>query len=152
MNGMRYKLVEVEKPEKENFLQLEALSKDKNFSRVMHVLLPDASKLAFKLGRGHDSDVKIGDISVSRVHAQITLTPKGYMLEDNMSKFGTLLLLPSSEPYEIDPNNSLSVQIGRSMITFALKSKDASKPSNAIAANVVEEEKIAPSPPELVNA
>jgi predicted component of type VI protein secretion system len=115
--------METEKPEKGSFLQLETFCKDKNFARVVHVLLPDPSKLAFKLGRGHEADVKISDISVSRVHAQISMTPKGFILEDNSSKFGTLLLLPSI-PQEIDITNGLSIQVSRTILTFAVKQND----------------------------
>jgi len=80
--------------------------------------------MVFKLGRGHDSDVKISDISVSRVHAQISLTPNGYMLQDNTAKFGTLILLGSG-PQEIDPINGLSVQVNRSTLTLTIKPNGA---------------------------
>ena len=47
-----------------------------------------------KVGRGHDSEVRITDISVSRFHALIKKTVRGdYILEDNYSKFGTLVLV-----------------------------------------------------------
>jgi pSer/pThr/pTyr-binding forkhead associated (FHA) protein len=49
-----------------------------------------------KLGRGHDADVRVTDISVSRLHAVIKKTEKGYFyIEDNQSKFGTLALIKS---------------------------------------------------------
>ena len=45
-----------------------------------------------KLGRGHDTDVRIHDISVSRLHAHIKKDEFGrYFIEDNSSKFGTLV-------------------------------------------------------------
>ena len=45
-----------------------------------------------KLGRGHDTDVRIHDISVSRLHAFIKRDEFGrYYIEDNNSKFGTLI-------------------------------------------------------------
>jgi len=47
-----------------------------------------------KIGRGHDSQVRVTDISVSRFHALIKKTSRGdYIVEDNGSKFGTLVLL-----------------------------------------------------------
>lgn len=47
-----------------------------------------------KLGRGNDADVRITDISVSRLHAFIKKSPKGFLyIEDNNSKFGTLVLV-----------------------------------------------------------
>jgi hypothetical protein len=116
----RYNLAEIVKPPKGNFLLLETLSKDKNFARIAHVLLPDASKLVFKLGRGHDSDVKVSDISVSRVHAQITMTPKGFILEDVNSKFGTLYLM-QGEPKEVELINGMTTQIGRTILTVNVR-------------------------------
>tara|TARA_B110000503_G_scaffold50444_1_gene81694 strand:- start:223 stop:393 length:171 start_codon:yes stop_codon:yes gene_type:complete len=44
-------------------------------------------------GRGHASDIRISDISVSRLHAYIKFEDGKYILTDNNSKFGTLVLL-----------------------------------------------------------
>jgi FHA domain len=52
---------------------LESLSQDKNTSRIIHIIRPTPDKLEFKLGRGHESDLRINDISVSRLHAKIKL-------------------------------------------------------------------------------
>jgi pSer/pThr/pTyr-binding forkhead associated (FHA) protein len=47
-----------------------------------------------KMGRGHDADVRVTDISVSRLHAMIKKSQKGYFyVEDNNSKFGSLILV-----------------------------------------------------------
>lgn len=132
--------MEIERPEKGSFLQLETFCKDKNFARVVHVLLPDPSKLSFKIGRGHEADVKISDISVSRVHAQISMTPKGFLLEDNSSKFGTLLLLPSV-PQEIDATNGLAIQISRTILAFSVKQNDNIVKTNVTQADGVIESK-----------
>jgi len=45
------------------------------------------------LGRGHDSDLRVNDISVSRCHAKIKLKNDGFYLKDGRSKFGTLVLI-----------------------------------------------------------
>ena len=121
--GTEYALAEVELPSNANYLLLESSSTGKVFSRTMHLLLPNESKTLFKFGRSHESDVRIADVSVSRSHAKIIMTEKGFTIEDNISKFGTLLLL-NDKPNEINPNNGLSVQIGRTMITFSLRQKD----------------------------
>ena len=118
-----YPLVNVEKPAKGSYLRLETFSKEKNFDRAVHVLLPNPAKATLKLGRGHEADLKIADISVSRVHAQITLTTQGFLLQDNKSKFGTLLLL-SPTYHEIDPTSGLSVQVNRTILTFHVKPKE----------------------------
>jgi pSer/pThr/pTyr-binding forkhead associated (FHA) protein len=107
-------------PTGDSFIRLETICKDKNFAKVVHILYPTAEKPTFKIGRGHDSDVKIADISVSRIHAKITLTPQGFTLEDNDSKFGTLLLL-SNLPYEIDFTNGLYVQSSRTTLSISVK-------------------------------
>lgn len=58
-----------------------------------------------KLGRGHDADVRITDISVSRFHAIFKKSPKGYFyIEDNNSKFGTLALVRN--PILLSSNDS----------------------------------------------
>ena len=46
-----------------------------------------------KKGRGHISDIRVSDISVSRYHADISYNNNKYILRDNNSKFGYLLLL-----------------------------------------------------------
>jgi pSer/pThr/pTyr-binding forkhead associated (FHA) protein len=45
------------------------------------------------MGRGHESEVRVNDISVSRCHAIIKYKKDGIYIEDNRSKFGTLVLL-----------------------------------------------------------
>jgi len=52
-----------------------------------------AEKQYIKVGRGHETDIRVTDISVSRFHAKInrSLTTGEYFVEDNKSKFGTLV-------------------------------------------------------------
>jgi hypothetical protein len=45
----------------------------------------------FNEGRNNATDIKIGDISVSRQHAAIKLINGEFFIEDLNSKFGTLL-------------------------------------------------------------
>lgn len=68
-NGRKYRLVDVEVPEDRKFLWLESLTFEKNSSRMVHLIMPDEQHPSFKLGRGHESDVRVSDISVSRCHA-----------------------------------------------------------------------------------
>ena len=64
----------------------------------MHIIKPDATKDTFKMGRGHESDLRINDISVSRCHALIKFRDGRFLLEDNLSKFGTLVLIKKRTP------------------------------------------------------
>ena len=50
-----------------------------------------------KFGRGHQCDLWISDISVSRIHAHLKFDDGKFILFDNDSKFGTMILL--KEPY-----------------------------------------------------
>ena len=121
-NGMKYRLVDVEVPKDKNFLWLESLTFEKNSSRMVHMIMPDKDHTTFKMGRGHESDLRVSDISVSRCHAILRYDPTetfGYYLEDNLSKFGTLVL--SNNDIELEPDETKAVQIGRSVISFTIK-------------------------------
>ena len=76
------------------------------------------------MGRGHDSDVRINDISVSRTHSCLSLSNKKIFLKDSKSKFGTLLLVQK----EIEVGEKkLSLQIGTSYFETYLTSKEKDK-------------------------
>lgn len=72
------------------------------------------------MGRGHDSDIRITDISVSRCHALIKLEKNHFYIEDNSSKFGTLVFLRKPLPVTMDLNN-ISFQIGRTVVSLTVK-------------------------------
>jgi len=72
------------------------------------------------LGRGHDSDIRISDISVSRLHARIKYHGDNFYLEDYNSKFGTLVQVENTE---LKDSEQVSLQCGRSLLEFKLKNK-----------------------------
>lgn len=94
--GKYYPLVDFERPEG-NYIILESLTMDKNSSRMIHVIRANEDKNSFKMGRGHEADIRISDISVSRTHAILKYVNGGFYLEDNMSKFGTLVRIHDSQ-------------------------------------------------------
>ena len=56
--------------------------------------MPDKEKTEFMLGRGANALLRHEDISISRSHAKINYTDQGkWMLTDQVSKFGTLILV-----------------------------------------------------------
>lgn len=71
VNQKIYKLVDIRKPESGRFMVLESLPLEKNSSRTIHVLRFSATRKTFKMGRTHESKVRVSDISVSRTHAII---------------------------------------------------------------------------------
>ena len=110
-NGKSYRLVDVESdiPQDKNYLLLESLTFEKNSSRMVHLIMPDSDKSIYKLGRGHESDVRVSDISVSRCHALVKFNESTgrFYLEDNLSKFGTLVLAKGS--IELEPEMTKAV-------------------------------------------
>jgi pSer/pThr/pTyr-binding forkhead associated (FHA) protein len=58
-------------------------------AKVVHVF--DLSYSKFSVGRSVETDMKIADISVSRTHSYLTVRDNKLLVEDNGSKFGTLV-------------------------------------------------------------
>ena len=117
-NNTNFSLVDYDRP-KGNYLVLESLNQEKNTSRIVHIIKPIPTKDTFKMGRGHESDLRINDISVSRCHALIKFKDGKFLLEDNVSKFGTLVLI--KKRVSLLPNFNKAVQIGRTVINFSVK-------------------------------
>jgi pSer/pThr/pTyr-binding forkhead associated (FHA) protein len=79
---------------------------------VLQNIPPDG----IKIGRGHECEIRITDISVSRNHARIDKNGDDYIVFDNKSKFGTLI---REEKLILDLSRiKQGVQIGRTVITF----------------------------------
>jgi pSer/pThr/pTyr-binding forkhead associated (FHA) protein len=95
---------------------------EKNSSRMIFIMKPNNPKMEFKVGRGHDSDIRVSDISVSRYHARVKYEDGKFLLEDNTSKFGTLVQIKDKTP--IKRNHTCAVQSGRTVATYMLKSTD----------------------------
>jgi hypothetical protein len=99
---------------------LESFISDKNSNRILYVINLE-SKQNIRIGRGHDSDIRVTDISVSRFHAFIKKEKDGtFNIKDNNSKFGTLVLVQSNK-INILNSITLPVQIGRSLIHLSVK-------------------------------
>ena len=75
-----------------------------------------------KIGRGHECEIRITDISVSRNHARIDKIGDDYYVFDNKSKFGTLV---KEEKLVLEASKiKQGVQIGRTVITFEKSRKN----------------------------
>jgi hypothetical protein len=112
--GTRYSLVDITPPATGDFILLETINKDKTATRTIYIIMPTPDKALLKVGRGHEADVRISDISVSRLHAQIKCMPDGYYFEDNKAKFGTLLL--HNQPIALETDKLKMLQVGRTVI------------------------------------
>lgn len=101
------------------FIALENMVRDsqQHSARGLHVISLADNKL-LKLGRGHESDVRIADVSISRCHATIRFHRGGFVLEDHNSKFGTLIAL--KKPRLLEVGSNISIQVGRSVLGLSL--------------------------------
>jgi predicted component of type VI protein secretion system len=82
-----------------------------------------------KLGRGHESDVRIADVSISRCHATIRYSNGSFLLEDNNSKFGTLVAM--KKPRLLEANAPISIQMGRTVLKLNAHSQLDSTPAGS---------------------
>jgi len=114
-NSTRFPLVEVPFTQSP-FIVLENMVRDsqQHTTRGLHVI--SLAEKVLKLGRGHESDVRIADVSISRCHAIIRFSQGQFLLEDNNSKFGTLVAM--KKPRQLEPDVSISIQMGRTVLTL----------------------------------
>lgn len=123
--GQTSELITVERPpvpyiilEKVNSLAVTGTENNKK-SSSLSLIVPDLdNKEVIRLGRGHQCDLRISDISVSRVHAHLKYIDGKFLILDNESKFGTLILLGKN--YKIKDEKA-AIQIGRTVVTFVKK-------------------------------
>ena len=117
LNGIEkpFELIDLQKPKDEDYIILESLNQMKENCNIksIHVIQLTGDELT--IGRGHESDVRINDISVSRKHAILKYNSEEgtLLLRDLKSKFGTLILI--KKPLLIK-EKKIHLQIGRTYI------------------------------------
>jgi predicted component of type VI protein secretion system len=72
-----------------------------------------------KVGRGHQCEMRVNDISVSRVHAEVRFENNKFYLKDLKSKFGTLVKFRE----EFSIKDKIKLQYGRVCMEFNLKTQ-----------------------------
>ncbi|EGR30176.1 hypothetical protein IMG5_139130 [Ichthyophthirius multifiliis] len=93
--GRIYDIVEYSKPDDGfPYIVLEVFTGNK-MQIFGTYLLKLSGKNTFTIGRSHDADIKVSDISVSRQHAQLFYDNKTnqIFIKDKNSKFGSLVLM-----------------------------------------------------------
>jgi len=118
-HGQELSLIPIGNKISGSYVVIESFSKEKD-STGIH-LIDLSSNQDFKMGRGHDCDLKIPDISVSRVHALLVVSKGKLYLKDNLSKFGTLVLHKGPLLVNDDIEKTCWVQCGRTILKFAIK-------------------------------
>lgn len=113
-NGV-FELITIERPSSP-YMIVEKIGEDKKSSSFT-LIIPEQNQ-TINMGRGHQCDFRISDISVSRVHAHLKFEEGKFLVFDNDSKFGTLVLLNHNY---IVKEDKAAVQIGRTVFTFVQK-------------------------------
>lgn len=130
INGSKVQLVPTCRPETP-YMLLERIFYDRtkggDNSKMLILLSMNNETHQIKLGRGHDCDLRENDISVSRLHAYIKYQNSKFVIVDNNSKFGTLILLRNG--FEIE-KKKIALQLGRTVITFSLKQQALEQPKD----------------------
>lgn len=112
-----FSIMQFDKPEK-NYMILESIKSAP--AKVVHVF--DLRYDSFAIGRSIETDMKIADISVSRTHSFVKIINGKICVEDNGSKFGTLVKI--QRPLDLLRVNagftSTIFQIGRTLIYLQL--------------------------------
>ena len=117
LNGIEkpFELIDLQKPSGVDYIILESLNQMKENCNIksIHIIQLNGDELT--IGRGHESDVRINDISVSRKHAilKYNINDGTLLLRDLKSKFGTLILI--KKPLTIK-EKKIHLQIGRTYI------------------------------------
>ena len=101
-----------------DYMVLELLSVDKPITKSIFILTPNSNPTIFRVGRANEQDIRIGDISSSRAHAQIIFDGTKFKIKDNLSKFGTMVQIKIK--LEMKPNQSRILQIGRTILNVSL--------------------------------
>ena len=113
MRSSMFAIMQFDKPDK-NYMILESIKSAP--AKVVHVF--DLSYSEFKVGRSVETDMKIADISVSRTHSFFKVKDNKIVVEDNGSKFGTLVKL--QRPVDLlnikSDITSTIFQVGRTLI------------------------------------
>ena len=105
-----------------NYIIFDTITPGKSDGKYRYLVKFDKNNI-MKIGRALEMQLILNDISVSRNHCQIKLDEDGNLiLEDNNSKFGSLVLL-QTETIEILKGQILTIQIGTNYLNLSLKKK-----------------------------
>ena len=90
-----------------------------NQKKLIYIISFDEQN-AVSIGRGQDCDVRLGDVTVSRIHSLFVRTKDNkIIIKDAGSKFGTLILLQSKKI--LINNKILSIQIGKLYLNLCVQ-------------------------------
>lgn len=115
VNKQYYSLIDYNRPIDSSYIILESLNQFKDSMNIKSVqVISLTNETNILIGRGNNADVRVNDISVSRTHAGIFLKGNSVYLNDQNSKFGTLVLMKHEVP--VPKGKNITLQIGRTLL------------------------------------
>lgn len=99
------------------FVLEEEIIKEDQPKCTYYIFFEDKKELS--LGRSNDCDVRLSDISISRFHAVVQLNGDDIYLQDNDSKFGSLILI--EDDISLILNKTLVLQNGKHCFFLEIK-------------------------------
>ncbi|AFZ81211.1 hypothetical protein BEWA_006200 [Theileria equi strain WA] len=73
------------------------------------------------IGRGHDCDVRLTDISVSRLHSRLYFSNGHFIIEDKKSKFGTMIHNSTPIKSQVIPGAPICLKVGNGILCISMK-------------------------------
>ena len=121
LNKNEEKINKKRKEDKDNYRIFDSIAPSMAENRYRFLVKFDGNNI-LRIGRGLEMQLVLNDISVSRNHCQLKIENDGSItLEDNSSKFGSLVLI--QDEIEILKGHSLNIQVGTNYLTFINKNK-----------------------------
>ena len=106
------------KPKFNEFIVLESMRADKHRAKFIHIISFD-TKDSINIGRANECELSIAELSVSRYHCIIHKDEGDIFIEDNSSKFGTLILVQNNNLI-ISDTLPLNLQINKTFIKIKI--------------------------------
>ena len=106
------------KPKFEEFIVFESMKSSIVKNRFIHVVSLDNKDYIY-IGRASECDLSLSELSVSRNHCLIHKDKEKVYLEDNSSKFGSLVLIQNKNMI-VNDFMSLKIQVNKTFIKFKL--------------------------------
>ena len=117
-NGKLYSLLDFS-DEFKNYLILETLTLDEDNNKFLYIISLDKNR-EMRVGRGTQSEILLSDVSVSRIHCLLCIEGKNIYIQDNNSKFGTLILVQTPSIIMAE-NLPLYIQVGRTFLNLTTR-------------------------------
>lgn len=112
-------LINLQLPEDDDYIILETVSEEKKEVKFLYIIhMPP--KTILLMGRSADCDIRMTDISISRVHAYLENKDGQFYIKDNNSKFGSLIKLQAD--ILVLPGKDLSIQFNDCIVNISLVS------------------------------